>query len=49
VALNVEQLLYRAPGGIGRYTAKLVTLLPRLFPEDELLPFVALHPRGEVE
>ena len=49
VALNVEQLLYRAPGGIGRYTAKLVTLLPRLFPEDVLLPFIALHRRGDVE
>ena len=49
VAVNVEQLLYRAPGGVGRYTAKLVTLLPRLFPEDTLLPFTALHSRREVE
>jgi glycosyltransferase involved in cell wall biosynthesis len=43
VAVNVEQLLYRAPGGIGRYTAKLVTLLPHLFPNDGMVPFVARH------
>lgn len=29
VALNVEQLLQRPPGGIGRYTAELARLLPR--------------------
>src|SRR5258705_545966 len=28
VALNVEQLLHRPPGGIGRYTAELARLLP---------------------
>jgi len=28
VAVNVEQLLHEAPGGIGRYTAELVRLLP---------------------
>ena len=28
VAVNVEQLLQPAPGGIGRYTAQLVELLP---------------------
>jgi glycosyltransferase involved in cell wall biosynthesis len=49
VAVNVEQLLYRPPGGIGRYTAKLVTLLPRLFPGDEVLAFTAWHPRAEIE
>ena len=44
VAVNVEQLLYRTPGGIGRYTAQLVTLLPRLLPEDDVVPFTARHP-----
>jgi glycosyltransferase involved in cell wall biosynthesis len=48
VAVNVEQLLYRAPGGIGRYTARLVTLLPRLFPDDRVVPFTARHPAGVV-
>jgi glycosyltransferase involved in cell wall biosynthesis len=48
VAINVEQLLYRAPGGIGRYTAKLVTLLPDLFPEDTVVPFTARHGEEEV-
>ena len=28
VAVNVEQLLHEAPGGIGRYTAELLRLLP---------------------
>ncbi len=49
VAVNVEQLLYRPPGGIGRYTAKLVTLLPQLFPDDQVLAFTARHPRAQVE
>jgi glycosyltransferase involved in cell wall biosynthesis len=49
VAVNVEQLLYRPPGGIGRYTAKVVTLLPRLFPGDEVLAFTARHPRSEID
>jgi glycosyltransferase involved in cell wall biosynthesis len=48
VAVNVEQLLYRAPGGIGRYTAKLVTLMPHLFPEDTLVPFTAWHRESDV-
>ncbi len=43
VAVNVEQLLYRVPGGIGRYTAQLATLLPRLFPEDRVVAFTARH------
>ena len=30
VAVNVEQLLHEAPGGIGRYTAELLRLLPAL-------------------
>jgi glycosyltransferase involved in cell wall biosynthesis len=48
VAVNAEQLLYRSPGGIGRYTAQLLTVLPDLFPEDEVVSFVARHPRSEV-
>ena len=48
VAVNVEQLLYRAPGGVGRYTAKLVTLLPRLFPDDTVIGFTARHRDTEI-
>jgi glycosyltransferase involved in cell wall biosynthesis len=43
VAINLEQLLYRSPGGIGRYTAQLAMVLPRLFPDDEVLGFTARH------
>jgi glycosyltransferase involved in cell wall biosynthesis len=49
VAVNVEQLLYKTPGGIGRYTAQLVTLLPQLFPDDEMLAFTARHGVATVE
>ena len=49
VALNVEQLLYRAPGGIGRYTSKLLTLLPSLSPDDTVVPFTARHSPAEVD
>src|SRR6202011_1612529 len=48
VAVNAEQLLYRSPGGIGRYTTQLLTVLPRLFPEDEVVPFTARHSRHQV-
>jgi glycosyltransferase involved in cell wall biosynthesis len=48
VAVNAEQLLYRSPGGIGRYTAQLLTVLPAAFPEDQVVPFVARHGRDEV-
>jgi glycosyltransferase involved in cell wall biosynthesis len=48
IAVNVEQLLYRAPGGVGRYTAKVATLLPRLFPDDHLVGFAARHGRDEI-
>jgi glycosyltransferase involved in cell wall biosynthesis len=48
VAINLEQLLYRSPGGIGRYTARLAMVLPRLFPGDEVLGFTARHPSVEV-
>src|SRR5579862_6636844 len=43
IAVNAEQLLYRSPGGVGRYTAQLLTVLPGLFAEDEVVPFVARH------
>jgi glycosyltransferase involved in cell wall biosynthesis len=49
VAVNVEQLLYKAPGGIGRYTAQLLTLLPRLYPDDEVVAFTARHRPEAVE
>jgi glycosyltransferase involved in cell wall biosynthesis len=48
VAVNVEQLLYRSPGGIGRYTAQIMSLMPEQFPGDEILPFCALHYRRRV-
>ena len=53
VALNVEQLLQRPPGGIGRYTAELARLLPSVQEGDddpvELVPFVARHRRSTIE
>src|SRR5215216_314778 len=53
VALNLEQLLQPAPGGIGRYTAELARLLPTLPARDgdevTLVPFVARHRREDVE
>jgi glycosyltransferase involved in cell wall biosynthesis len=53
VALNLEQLLQPAPGGIGRYTAELARLLPNLPSTDAdeitLVPFVARHRREDVE
>src|SRR3954451_3863054 len=49
VAINLEQLLFRTPGGVGRYTARLATLLPALFPEDSYRGFVARHDRGAVD
>ena len=48
VGLNVEQLLHPAPGGIGRYTARLATLLRELAPPDEVVAFTALHPPSTV-
>ena len=58
VALNVEQLLQRPPGGIGRYTAELARLLPQSFESGpglgddeavELVPFVARHRHQTIE
>lgn len=51
VAFNIEQLLHRPPGGIGRYTAELVRLLPEPGPGDtgiEIVPFVARHRQAAV-
>ena len=53
VALNLEQLLTRPPGGVGRYTAELARLLPGPDPDGaeriEVVPFVARHRRGTVD
>ena len=53
VALNLEQLLTRPPGGVGRYTAELARLLPGPDPDSgeriEVVPFVARHRRGVVD
>jgi glycosyltransferase involved in cell wall biosynthesis len=56
VALNVEQLVHRPPGGIGRYTAELARLLPvdrdggsEEDPAVELVTFVARHRRTTVD
>ena len=48
VAVNAEQLLYRSPGGIGRYTAALLTVLPAGWTDLEVVPFVARHPAARV-
>ncbi len=44
VAVNVEQLLSESPGGIGRYSRQLATLLSGVAPADEVVPLVARHP-----
>jgi glycosyltransferase involved in cell wall biosynthesis len=49
LAVNAEQFLYRSPGGIGRYTAQLLTVLPAEFPDVEVVPFTARHSRTEVD
>src|SRR3954468_20835551 len=49
VAINLEQLLYRVPGGVGRYTARLANLLPRLFGDDDYQGFVARHSATDVD
>ena len=46
VAVNVEQLLHEAPGGIGRYTAELLRLLPAQ--GVDVTPFTARHTRADV-
>src|SRR5713101_9542759 len=47
VAVNVEQLLHDAPGGIGRYTAELLRLLPAR--GVDVTPFVARHARADID
>jgi glycosyltransferase involved in cell wall biosynthesis len=49
VAVNVEQLLQPAPGGIGRYTAQLVKLVPTRAPAVDVTVFTARHARRQVE
>ncbi|HWE54986.1 MAG TPA: glycosyltransferase family 1 protein [Acidimicrobiales bacterium] len=49
VAVNAEQLLYRSPGGIGRYTAQLLTVLPDAFPDCQMVPITARHDRAQVD
>ncbi len=46
VAVNVEQLLSPSPGGIGRYTARLVSILADL--GADVHPVAALHRRSQV-
>lgn len=47
--MHAEQLLHRSPGGIGRYTAQLLTALPAVGPGCEVLPFTARHPPDRIE
>jgi glycosyltransferase involved in cell wall biosynthesis len=55
VALNIEQLMQRPSGGIGRYAAELARLLPGPVrtegPDDGVIleTFVARHRRADVE
>jgi glycosyltransferase involved in cell wall biosynthesis len=49
VAVNAEQLLYRSPGGVGRYTAQLLTLLPAAYPDCEVRAFTARHDAAAVD
>ena len=53
VALNLEQLLTRPPGGVGRYTAELARLLRGPDPDSgeriEVVPFVARHRRATID
>jgi glycosyltransferase involved in cell wall biosynthesis len=46
VGVNVEQLLHGAPGGIGRYTAELLRLLPAQ--GVDVTPFTGRHVRDDV-
>jgi glycosyltransferase involved in cell wall biosynthesis len=46
--VNAEQLLYHSPGGIGRYTAQILSGMPRLYPDYEMAAFTARHPRRVV-
>lgn len=51
VGINVEPLFYRAPGGTGRYAARLASSLAAQFSADTIVTFSAWHSRraqGEV-
>jgi glycosyltransferase involved in cell wall biosynthesis len=48
IAVNVEQLLSRSPGGIGRYSGQLVRLLATSAPADEVVAMVARHRPAEI-
>jgi glycosyltransferase involved in cell wall biosynthesis len=48
VAINAEQLLYHSPGGIGRYVANLVALVPRFAGDGSVLAFVARHRADDI-
>lgn len=49
VAVNAEQLLYRSPGGVGRYTAQLLTVLPATQTDCEVAAFTARHDPAAVD
>jgi glycosyltransferase involved in cell wall biosynthesis len=49
VAVNAEQLVQPAPGGIGRYTAELVKRLPARDPAVDVSVFTARHSHDDVE
>lgn len=49
IAINVEQILQRAPGGIGRYTVELLRGIQRQFPDDIVVPFTARHSVTDIE
>jgi len=49
IAINLEQLFYRAPGGTGRYAARLASTMAAQFSSDQVVPFLAWHSRGEME
>ena len=48
IGFNVEQLFYRAPGGTGRYSARLASTLAAQFSSDTVVPFSAWHAGEEI-
>ena len=48
VAINLEQVLHDAPGGIGRYSAALARLLPDTPAGAVVAPFVAWHKKSAI-
>lgn len=48
VAINAEQLFHPSPGGIGRYTAQLLRLVPEVRPDVEMVPVTGRHSRASV-